>query len=50
MTIGTGIVIAIAILCVTFLITLGIGYKAMKIKAQSAETLAAEILKKRNKI
>lgn len=43
MTIGTAIVISVAILCATFLITLGIGAAMSKKKNDAAAALTTEL-------
>ena len=50
MTIGTAIVISVALLCVTFIATICIGANLAKQKQTTANRLTEEILKRKNKI
>lgn len=50
MTVGTAIVICVALICVTFLATIGIGVYLTNKKKEAVNDLAAKILEKKNKI
>lgn len=49
MTVGTGIVVAIAILCATFLATMGIGVYVNNRKYDKAQQLTKEVLSYKDK-
>lgn len=48
MTVGTGIVVSVAILCVTFLITLCIGAAMQRNKNKAAEALTSTLTEEIN--
>ena len=50
MTIGTGIVVSIALLCVTFIATLCIGANLANKKQEQIKQFSEETLKKKNKL